>query len=876
MAPRGKTATLSIVIAGDAKGAKKAASETDQAMTGLAGRMKGIAAGVGAAFAVTKVVQWGKAASDAYRTVGGEVIKLQRFTGLAAEEASALRLAASMSGVDVGKLATSLGQLNKRIESGSIDDLGFQFRDASAQILPMDQILAQIMDRFEGMENGPAKTALAMQLFGRAGAELLPLLSRGSAGLEEMKQKAEELGLSFSDLDLEQVKEATKNQREFNAAMLGMKVAVGKELQPLINDLTALAKTALPPVIGGLRTTIGLFTALPPQVQATAVGLGAASLVLPRLAAGIGTLVGGVGNLTTLYPRLSSALRNNVSNLSASTTGMAAAAAGVISYTAATAALNAAVESRSINVDVQGLATALENLGRTGESAGELNKYGDGLDRLAESFRNVNENYGDIGEDLLGGGRGLDLAKAAKDDLEDLDAALVSLVNTDGADAARKAYGELVSMLLSQGVAIEDIVASVPKFFEALETSEIATDNETEAIKENTNALDAGRAARDRAAAALDRRNTRVQAQRSAEDALTSAQDARTSALEDLADAERAAAAGSEENTAAAEAEADAADAVRDAVEAQRDAEQAVADANANVQEKREELNEAIAEAAERYEDLQLAARAAGDAERQAALDVRKAQEALEDILRSPASELEKEQAKLDLEQAQTDAAAAAEAARDAEAAAAQGPEQDEQVIAAKEALQGAIAGVSEAQERAREAADAVSDAEGRLQDAQRNTQQVAAETAAAVVEAKKAAEQATKDVIAKESELAAAGLNGEAAIRAQQTALREMANDYAPGSPYRTYIEDLIRDLGVVLGGLVGIGGDYASVDAADRGGPRGQGPAGNIPQDETRDPMRSRRPINVHLYGTATQERRHARRVVQDALDGAGRSFG
>jgi hypothetical protein len=892
MAARGKTATLSIVIAGDNKGAKKAIAGTEKDMTGLAGRAKSLAAGIGAAYAVTKVVQWGKAASDTYRTVGGEVIKLQRFTGLAAEEASGLRLAAQMSGIDVAKLATSLGQLNKRIESGSIDDLGFQFRDAHDEILPMDQVLGQIMDRFAEMPNGTEKTALAMQLFGRAGADMIPLLSRGSAALEEFKQQAADLGLSFDEQGLEDVKEATRNQRELNAALQGMKVAVGAELTPLINDVTNLGKTALPPTIAGLRTVLGLFTALPAPVQTSVVAFGAAALVLPRLATAINAVSASNAGLTGSYMALRSAMANNVSNLKASTVALSAAAAAIVSYGLTTAALNNAADQSAISADAQDLTTALTALGRTGEVSGELEKYGASLEGIAEAMRNVNKDKGDALADVAFDWGGLTDAAGAKKTLDEFDAVLKSMAETNP-EAATRAFGEIVLALREQGFTTEEVARAFPAYFEGMDNAAMAADNEAAATDRATAAtrrqVDTIRSARE----ALEWRAQRAQAIISATDGVRSAESAAADAASDLAEAQREASASGEAITAAREAEADALAGVSDALEAVEDAEKGVADAVkaereaqegvrdalAEVGERREDLNEAYAEAREKVDDLARASRQAALDEKEAVLNVREAQEELARVLSdSTSTDLERDQAQLAVEQAQADAADAAAEAQQAQqdAANARNLENDEGVISAKQALAESIRGVAEAEDRQREAAEGVREAqervaeaqqgvvaaEGRVQDARRNTAKVTAEARKRVEEAEEASRDATLNLIRAQSDLETAVRGTEAGLKAQRDMLIELAESFAPGTKYREYLETLIELLGGAL-------------------------EAGNIPQDESRDPYRGpitpppghpgggspdandrarRGAVTLHVYGSSIQERRAARAMLED----------
>ncbi|MFK5283958.1 hypothetical protein ACI3PL_30705, partial [Lacticaseibacillus paracasei] len=76
--------------------------------------------------------------------------------------------------------------------------LGISVSTASGQLKTNDQILAQVFDKFAAMPDGIEKTALAVHIFGRSGATLIPLLNEGTQGLSAMSEEASRLGLIVS------------------------------------------------------------------------------------------------------------------------------------------------------------------------------------------------------------------------------------------------------------------------------------------------------------------------------------------------------------------------------------------------------------------------------------------------------------------------------------------------------------------------------------------------------------------------------------------------------------------------------------------------------------------------------------------------------
>jgi hypothetical protein len=158
--------------------------------------------------------------------------------GTTAVELSNLRIAAGEAGVGADAFDTALTRLNVSISnaaSGSKEQaalfkaLGVNIRDAGGNVRPTTAVLAELAGRFASLEDGPAKAALAVDLFGKAGAKLLPLLNQGAAGLEK-----------FSGLTADTVKAAAGLQSELdklNVQWERMKFATASGVIPALNDV---------------------------------------------------------------------------------------------------------------------------------------------------------------------------------------------------------------------------------------------------------------------------------------------------------------------------------------------------------------------------------------------------------------------------------------------------------------------------------------------------------------------------------------------------------------------------------------------------------------------------------------------------------------
>jgi len=171
--------------------------------------LKGAVAGFGAAIAGSAIVGGLSAVVKKSIDAGDELFNLQAKTGIAAKALIGLGNAAKLADVDQGTLAKGLTKLSVnlvRAAEGNDDlarkfqALGVKVKDANGQVVPADKALKQLADRFADMPDGAQKAAAAVALFGKSGAELIPLLNEGAASMEKFSFKVGEDFAARSDL----------------------------------------------------------------------------------------------------------------------------------------------------------------------------------------------------------------------------------------------------------------------------------------------------------------------------------------------------------------------------------------------------------------------------------------------------------------------------------------------------------------------------------------------------------------------------------------------------------------------------------------------------------------------------------------------------
>jgi hypothetical protein len=160
--------------------------------------------------------------------------------GTTAVELSNLRAAAGEAGVGAEALDTALTRLNVNLSNAATGSkeqaalfraLGVSIRDSAGSVRPTIEVLRELADRFAELEEGPAKAALAVDVFGKTGARLLPYLNEGGKGLQK-----------FSGLTQDAVDANRKLQGEFDrltASVERYKNSLAGGIAPELNKLLA-------------------------------------------------------------------------------------------------------------------------------------------------------------------------------------------------------------------------------------------------------------------------------------------------------------------------------------------------------------------------------------------------------------------------------------------------------------------------------------------------------------------------------------------------------------------------------------------------------------------------------------------------------------
>lgn len=177
---------------------------------------------------------------------GREVERLSARAGVGAESFQRLAYAADSAGVDADGFASVLSDLGEKAVDAATGNedlqktfraLGVQVRASDGNMRKSDALLADVADAFARMEDGPVKTAIALQLFSEEGARLIPVLNQGSGGLQKLGDEAQRLGLVLDRKALKQSEAFAGGMDRLKATLKGLGFTVGQTLIPALLPL---------------------------------------------------------------------------------------------------------------------------------------------------------------------------------------------------------------------------------------------------------------------------------------------------------------------------------------------------------------------------------------------------------------------------------------------------------------------------------------------------------------------------------------------------------------------------------------------------------------------------------------------------------------
>ena len=305
-------------IAGLQKGLKGVEDQAGRT-GGAFGRLRGLAGNaLGALQTIAPAASIAGLAAVAKNTLDAAagLSDLSQRTGVAVPVLAKFSKAAQLSDTSLEAVGKSLVKLSRGMNdmakggtgpaAKAFEQLGIKVTDARGQLLSADAVFLQIADKFAKLPDGAQKAALAVDIFGKSGAELIPLLNMGSKEIENF---------------------GTKMTQEFadRAEAFGDRLDVlGQKVGGLAASFTIALLPVLEKVVAAVEPLLDRFLKLPESTQAIVGGLvllgtslGILLPIITGIAGAIGGLIGGLASLPALLAGWAGAIGPLIASLGA-------------------------------------------------------------------------------------------------------------------------------------------------------------------------------------------------------------------------------------------------------------------------------------------------------------------------------------------------------------------------------------------------------------------------------------------------------------------------------------------------------------------------------------------------------------------------------
>lgn len=176
-----------------------------------------------------------------------QIDKLSQKTGIAVTTLSQLDYVAKLNGVSTDDLARGVKTLAQRMTEAndSTSKAGQLMRALGVDIAGgPDKAIEQLASKFAVLEDGTTKTALAVELFGKNGMAMIPMLNLGADGIRKLREESQALGLAYGPDFAKAASQFNDNMKAVEASTRAFWIALANELAPQLVSISSAMKEA--------------------------------------------------------------------------------------------------------------------------------------------------------------------------------------------------------------------------------------------------------------------------------------------------------------------------------------------------------------------------------------------------------------------------------------------------------------------------------------------------------------------------------------------------------------------------------------------------------------------------------------------------------
>lgn len=286
----------------------KALAKMQNQFEAFGARIRAIGLGFGAAGSAIAAPLL--AATRQFESVGSSLNDLAGRSGLSVKNLSELAFAAGQTGASIEDVETASKRLSKTLIEASrgnaeaaatLRGLGI----ASGEIQKLaaahpDEAFEAVASAIASIENPTAKTAAALEVFGKSGTKILPML----AELGALRARAGELGGVWGERSVGLADALGDAVSEIKTAVQGVSRAIGTALAPVLTDVAKRTADA----VAGFGRWLSTNASLVQSTAAFAAGLVAVGAGLVAAGGGLTAIGMAAGAVVKIYLGFKSAI----------------------------------------------------------------------------------------------------------------------------------------------------------------------------------------------------------------------------------------------------------------------------------------------------------------------------------------------------------------------------------------------------------------------------------------------------------------------------------------------------------------------------------------------------------------------------------------
>jgi hypothetical protein len=233
-----------------------------------------------------------------FTKTGDALQKMSLRTGISVESLQELGHVAKLSDATLEDMQNSVKRLQTSITLASegnsqygatFKKIGLNIKDVKG-LNPEEQFMRTAAAIAE-IENPTERAARAVELFGKSGTALLPMLSQGAEGIEKLREESHKYTHVISRTTADMSAQFQDSLTDIVAGLKGIRDGAMEVFLPLMNKVAEYVKSAV--------ASLKQFIENNPKLVKV---IGIAGLALGSFAAVMGTLIGVIGTFLTLMP----------------------------------------------------------------------------------------------------------------------------------------------------------------------------------------------------------------------------------------------------------------------------------------------------------------------------------------------------------------------------------------------------------------------------------------------------------------------------------------------------------------------------------------------------------------------------------------------